>query len=1532
MPDHAQRAGRGRGAQGPSNNDGGRNGTGGSRIAGQHVSYGSSNSHAGPPINGISQRFSALYEDALQTLLTATAEGGVTSMAGALPPPPHVASIQTVSGRLITKAFVVSVEEIKKPKAEAQVYNQPQAQARDAGPSDSPMPERPRSPSSYDSRKDSSRPASTSYGDRRERDVRVHERAHPGACQSSTIGIHERANPVDSGQLRPSQPASQPSSREGRTHDIWTAHRERRPSDSTTWRDESRTFSASNADRERRSSDTSARRDDRRIPGAPTGERERKLSGPSAWGCHSRTPSASSADRGRGTSSSWRNGNSSSTWRDEQRPSNTSVADRWRGASRSKEENGRNYGTLTADRGRRSSLPIKNEGWRSYGTSVVNRGREISPPTRRQERATYSISTTDRRRGISPPFREEDRSDHYTSIVDRGRGGPTPMRRVGIPTLSTSTQSCTHKPVGDGRSKPSPSQTSFSVPSRKRKEQIHRQVDTPNAPPAKMRRVELGPIDTPTAPPPKMRKVELEHPAPANVRKADAAPFLPAIDTDKCARNYIQRQLDLRKYEAILSNPFSSIIFRNSEETTREGGPSPHVVPPSSTAQQPTQGVASSTPLSTQSACDSLTPMTFLSTRTASSAPVSRVPNLAATNHFSVKPGATSSTTAQDVFGAGGTSRRSSVMQELGPPISGSTISVAQRTSHAGLRATYLAQSGLPGPPTSSDAGLVSRPINSNRGEGSSVQSGNMSVTPSTTAAAPLVSGAFWNSSVLEEGLEATWKVLGSDKPQPEIPRGSRSGILAPGLARPETRNEQRNGPVRREDPRSRTSSGSSRSGALDPELARPSISGGLRNEAMVGQVPRPNTVDVSRNEPIVHHAVHPKAPSGARNTAVTRDNARPQASNSLRNAPVVRQAHHPEASNGARNPPAVHKNGRAAPAGPRNFAAVPQVARPKPADAARPRLTVSMAESTSGKAYLQAHSGSHYICHTVHEPQRPIASPKSFSVPMVMEAVPTTNSTARSAPSLPNERANAGSNPPNLAHPKQRVTFAPNKPGRQRPGTSVPYSCRPQKQKALPLSQVLAHSIQAAATTTASGQRPTAGPEKIHTIAPSAENVHKGVSNRSARPSRPGIMSTNSGWIVKDASPVATSSTSAKSNGLALDRLRNYSSPSSSSTSFLPSGLRDMSPPSDSESSAMPPGANGARTDQGSTSVKDVGRSEGAIASPQASSGDGVQPARSQERATSPSIAPAASNESMQVKSRTPAPKQGKHKQPPPGRKPVKGKTLPDELDDAVRVAARQMEEAYARQVQERLAPIQAVQLQCQEDLTDIALSARSVQRRANDLRLRFLELEEKRIKEGTHPDHDVRVKELVAAREAKLKVAANRLRLSIISFQTQFKAAEDIAAADFVTRRRTVRRKMLVYQAAQKQRLIANHNRSLVPNPVPTLALTPKQVYEKRLSRTVQAWESAPDWLQKRLSSSRKEILAGRMHIPAFPQGLEDHEIDQDLSFIRMLTAGSQSESSPGSQHFEPSTSSEIINISSTPEPMDIDTPSLPSDAINR
>ncbi|KND04001.1 uncharacterized protein SPPG_01449 [Spizellomyces punctatus DAOM BR117] len=205
-----------------------------------------------------------------------------------------------------------------------------------------------------------------------------------------------------------------------------------------------------------------------------------------------------------------------------------------------------------------------------------------------------------------------------------------------------------------------------------------------------------------------------------------------------------------------------------------------------------------------------------------------------------------------------------------------------------------------------------------------------------------------------------------------------------------------------------------------------------------------------------------------------------------------------------------------------------------------------------------------------------------------------------------------------------------------------------------------------------------------------------------------------------------------------------------------------------------------------------------------------------------------------------------------------------------------------------ERLGVIQKAGELYRAEMLEIKAQAESIRKRLCDLELQQVELEEKLLGEGNHPEYLSQIAEITEKRERRLTIAANQLRHTIIHINSQYEAAVKLASDTFLDRRWNTRKKMLDSIGEKKQRLVAERNRDLSRQPGLTFAYSPKALRRQRVARAAQSLEDAPGWVKKRLCKKRKDILRGKIIVPSFPQGLEEHEKDEDLAFIRLLTTG--------------------------------------------
>ncbi|KAI8911938.1 hypothetical protein DFJ77DRAFT_468320 [Powellomyces hirtus] len=199
------------------------------------------------------------------------------------------------------------------------------------------------------------------------------------------------------------------------------------------------------------------------------------------------------------------------------------------------------------------------------------------------------------------------------------------------------------------------------------------------------------------------------------------------------------------------------------------------------------------------------------------------------------------------------------------------------------------------------------------------------------------------------------------------------------------------------------------------------------------------------------------------------------------------------------------------------------------------------------------------------------------------------------------------------------------------------------------------------------------------------------------------------------------------------------------------------------------------------------------------------------------------------------------------------------------------------------RLEAITKAERECRAELDDLELFAERIRKKVYELELQQLDEEEQQIKDGTHSKYLQSLSTLREAREARLSVAANTLHHTIVRIQTECDAAAQLATDTFLDRRSATRTKMANTLNSHAWVIFEEEEEVVGATFAPPI-LSPLEISASRLNTSLTtAFDTAPAWLKTRLRKRKQDIIDGTIIVPAFPVGLQDWEMEDDLRQIR-------------------------------------------------
>eukprot|EP00842_Homolaphlyctis_polyrhiza_P002006 jgi/Hompol1/2806/HPOL_003030-RA len=186
--------------------------------------------------------------------------------------------------------------------------------------------------------------------------------------------------------------------------------------------------------------------------------------------------------------------------------------------------------------------------------------------------------------------------------------------------------------------------------------------------------------------------------------------------------------------------------------------------------------------------------------------------------------------------------------------------------------------------------------------------------------------------------------------------------------------------------------------------------------------------------------------------------------------------------------------------------------------------------------------------------------------------------------------------------------------------------------------------------------------------------------------------------------------------------------------------------------------------------------------------------------------------------------------------------------------------------------------------------------------LKLEEMALEEKLILSGTHPDYIQALQDIEARKEKKLKEAADRLGYAIRISEAHLDATTKLVRDTFQARylqncvdaKRDLRWSMFDQCMHNRFQLEAEYDQSqLRTPPVPSFSTSPTALFKRKRSMMEDyasgnlrndIEQSVPEWARL-LVHKRRRAGYTRMYIPPSCVGLDENEMDEDVSFLRMI-----------------------------------------------
>ncbi|KAJ3044905.1 hypothetical protein HDV00_000187 [Rhizophlyctis rosea] len=217
--------------------------------------------------------------------------------------------------------------------------------------------------------------------------------------------------------------------------------------------------------------------------------------------------------------------------------------------------------------------------------------------------------------------------------------------------------------------------------------------------------------------------------------------------------------------------------------------------------------------------------------------------------------------------------------------------------------------------------------------------------------------------------------------------------------------------------------------------------------------------------------------------------------------------------------------------------------------------------------------------------------------------------------------------------------------------------------------------------------------------------------------------------------------------------------------------------------------------------------------------------------------------------------------------------------------------------------------------DVSDIKQNAELIVKKVLAMKMEEVELEIKLLEEGTHPDYIAEQQRIEEKKAARLQQAADLRKHAIRNAEAQMEGMKKLAVDSFLIGRRDLRASIIAPKARAYYALTAEHEKSLIPDPVPNFSFDPLTLHEQRrhvseallkASRTRNLLTNDDPFLQRlhggtvgwaykearRVNKYRRSNPDRYLQIivPPLCTGLGDAEQEEDLQFIRMLSVGGE------------------------------------------